>query len=106
MQEQPKRDPRNIPFAPGLRKEIVRAVQAISDYAAKSGEGPDQPGPPSPRDCKLMLDWLIGEVCRSDDVPFFASDPGGRMSAFMQGRQYVGKEVRLAMQLKPELLKN
>lgn len=90
---------------PEFTKDIVRAIQAIALYAGKNGEGPNQPQPPSAHDCKVALDWIINEASRYYDVPYFPDDVSGRRDAFVNGRRFVGKQIIMAMQLKPDILK-
>lgn len=91
--------------APEFRKDVVRAIQAIATYGHYNGQG-EPPVMPSQRDCKLALDWIINEAGRYYDVPTpFPGDLNGRDEAFFNGRRFVAKQVVMAMQLKPELLK-
>lgn len=93
---------------PSLKKADVRAIQTIATYA-RGAEVPFPPGeeppPPSPSDCKRVLDWIVHEACRYYDNGFLMSDPNGRIGAWMDGRQYVAKQLTMAMQIKPEILK-
>jgi hypothetical protein len=92
-----------------LKRADARAMQAISLYA-RGAEHPFPPGedppPPSPADCKRVLDWIINEACRYYDNGFCMNDPNGRIGAWMDGRQYVAKQIIMAQQLKPEVLKD
>src|SRR5688572_27451882 len=90
--------------APELRKDVVRAIQAIAASARYNGEG-EAPAAPSPRDCKIALDWIIQEAGRYYDNGFTLDDPNGRCGAFFDGRQFVAKQIVMAMQIKPETLK-
>src|SRR6185503_727087 len=89
--------------APELRKDVVRAIQAITAYSRYNGQG-EAPGLPSPRDCQIALDWIIQEAGRYYDNGFAVDDPNGRQGAFFDGRQFVAKNIVMAMQIKPELL--
>lgn len=93
---------------PEMKRANVRAIQTLANYA-RGAEAPFPPGQeppaPSPSDCKRVLDWIIHEACRYYDCGFVINDPNGRIGAFMDGRQYVAKQLTMAMQLKPELMK-
>jgi hypothetical protein len=89
--------------APAFRKPVLRAIQSIAAYGNKSGEGPNQPPPPSPQDCKIALDWIIYEASLYYEVNFAKGDPSGRADAFFNGRRFVGKQIIMATQIKPEL---
>lgn len=97
-----------VHLPPSLKKADVRAIQAIAAYA-RGAEVPFPPGeeppPPSHSDCKRVLDWIINEACRYYDNGFLMHDPNGRIGAWMDGRQYVAKQIVTAMQIKPEILK-
>jgi hypothetical protein len=89
-----------------IKKADARAMQALAIYA-QGAVVPLPPGhpPPSPSDVKHVLDWIVNEVCRAGDIGFVMNDPNGRIGAFTDGRQYVAKQITMAMQLKPEILK-
>lgn len=100
----PKRSEAGIDAPPEFRKEVVRAIQAITLYASNSGGSMVQHPPPSPLDCKIALDWIINEASRYYDVPHFVDDINGRRDAFVNGRRFVGKQIVMAMQIKPDVV--
>jgi hypothetical protein len=59
---------------------------------------------PGPEDCKLVLDTIIHKICLMGTNGFVPDDPNGRIAAFMDGRQFVGREIDLLSKIKPELL--
>ncbi len=90
-----------------IKKADARAMQALALYA-QGAVVPPSPGeevpPPSAHDCKHILDWIVETVCRANDIGFVMDDPNGRIGAFMDGRQYVAKQIVMAMKLRPEKL--
>lgn len=86
----------------------VRAMRTLVEYARYAGivspEG-SEPVPPSPADVKRVLDWIIYKAALFDDNGFCPDDEGGRIAAFVDGRQFVGQEIRKLMLLKPEAVK-
>ena len=94
----------SMPMEPKFRKDVVRALRAIFDYAADDPEA--QPPAPSARDCKIALDWIIKDACLWGDAPFFPDDQSGRTDAAMLGRRYVAKQIFLALDIRPDALKD
>ena len=80
-----------------------RAIQTLAVYA-QGAEIPWPPGEeppvPSPDDVKRALDWIIHAAAQTYDNGFVADDPGGRIAAFIDGRQSVGQQIIKAMKLK------
>ncbi len=80
----------------------VRAIQTLAVYA-QGAEIPWPPGEeppvPSPHDVKRALDWIIHFAAQTYDNGFVADDPGGRIAAFIDGRQSVGQQIVKAMKL-------
>ena len=81
----------------------VRAVQSLAVYA-QGAERPWDPGQeppvPTPSEVKRALDWIINQAAQTYDNGFVAKDPGGRIAAFIDGRQSVGQQIVKAMKLK------
>lgn len=94
----------SMPMEPKFRKDVVRALRAINDYAGNASNPAGKAPPPAPLDCKVALDWIINEVCLWGNAPFFADDPSGRTDAAILGRRYVAKQIFMALDLKPEAL--
>lgn len=80
----------------------VRAIQALANYAM-GAEKPwppgEEPPPPSPDEVKRALDWIIIHAAQTYDNGFVPNDPGGRIAAFIDGRQSVGQQIVKAMKL-------
>lgn len=78
---------------PPLTSEIAYAVQAL--FAGKA-DGRQQ---------EIFSRWLLIDVCRKDDIPWF---PGGlaaeRDSSFANGRRFVALQVLKAFNQTPEML--
>ncbi len=96
--------PRQVWHPPDYDPKVdVRAVQAIAAWAAAE---PDENGvvlaePPTSRDCKIFLDWIINEACGTYDEPFRPGD--GDTVTYMLGRRSVGLAIVKLMRLKPEI---
>jgi hypothetical protein len=82
---------------PSYEVEDIRAVQAISDYAA-NGENP-----PSPQDCARMINWLMFNAGALREDPF---RPGqGDVRDYVLGRQSVARAFAKLQTLKAEIIK-
>ena len=88
----------------------LRAIQALGLYAqlAEGAWDPGMRGPPppapSPSEVKRALDWIVHGAAQTYDNGFVPNDPGGRIAAFLDGRQSVGQQIVKLMKLKPSIL--
>ena len=86
--------PPHAPYnPPKLSSEIVYAVKAL--FNGKANE----------REQGIFTQWLIAEVCRKDDMPWF---PGGlegdRDTSFANGRRFVALSVLKPLNMPPEMV--
>lgn len=42
---------------------------------------------------KLAVDWLIKQACKTYDLSFIMDDDAGRLTAFKEGRRFVGLQI-------------
>jgi hypothetical protein len=106
--EKPAAKPRKreIWHPPSYTPADIRAIQALALFA-RAAEVPPEPGeepvPPTAFDVKRALDWIINAAAATYDNGFVAGDAGGRLAAFMDGRQFVGQQIVKLMKLKPAI---
>ena len=87
----------------------VRAIQSLAEYARLAEIAWDEkimgpaPSAPSPSDVKRALDWIIYQAAQTYDNGFTPKDKGGRIGAYVQGRQSVGQQIIKLMRLKPAI---
>lgn len=84
----------------------IRAIQSLALFAHTAITPPDPANPiqpPSASEVKRALDWIINMAAATYDNGFTGDDPGGRIGAFMDGRQFVGQQIIKLMKLKPGL---
>lgn len=93
---------REIWFPAEYTPDDIRAVQALALYAQAADEHEARALLPGPSDVRRALDWIINNAAQTFDNGFVASDPGGRIAAFVDGRQFVGQQIIKLMKLKPE----
>lgn len=98
---------REIWYPAAYDKADIRALQALALYA----QGAEQPWPlgeepptPTPYEVKRALDWIVHGAAQTYDNGFAPNDPGGRIAAFVDGRQSVGQQIIKLMKLKPEVV--
>ena len=110
MSERPKR--REV-WQPALYEQgDIRAVQALANYAqlAEIAWDPATMGPPpevpSPFEVKRALDWIVNSAAQTYDNGFVNNDPGGRIAAFIDGRQSVGQQIVKAIKLSHAVFEN
>lgn len=110
MSEQPPKKqpkpPREIWHPPAYADADIRAIQSLALYAQTALIPPETENPiaaPSPAEVKRALDWIINAACATYDNGFIAADAGGRVAAFMDGRQFVGQQIVKLMKLKPAI---
>lgn len=89
---------REVWHPPLYEKADIRAIQAIVEYAAGTGN------PPSPSECKRALDWIINTAAATYDEPFLPGQPDVR--DYMLGRRSVGLAIVKLMKLKPGIFDN
>ena len=87
---------REIWHPPLYEQADIRAIQALTEYAAGTG------APPSPTECMRALDWIINSAAATYDEPFRPGQPDA--VAYMLGRRSVGLALVKAMKLKPGIL--
>jgi hypothetical protein len=103
-----KRTPakRELWHPPAYEDADIRAIQALALYAQTAVTPPDAANPvepPSAAEVKRALDWIINHAAANYDNGFIANDAGGRVGAFMDGRQFVGQQIVKLMKLKPAI---
>ena len=94
---------REIWHPPEYTKESIRAVQTITAWAnaVPDSKGVIHEQPPTSRDCKIFLDWIIIEASGTYDEPF---RPGAQDQVmYMLGRRSIGLGLIKQMKLKPEI---
>lgn len=77
---------------PKYDRATVYAVRALHQGTANESQQ------------KLVFEWIVHELARISDVSFREGGPeGDRMTAFAEGRRFVG--LQMAKMLQPEVIK-
>jgi hypothetical protein len=79
---------------PSYDRADAQAIQHLAAYAAGQ-----ETQPPTPQTVKIALDWIINHAAATYDNGFLPDDPGGRIAAFMDGRQFVGQQIVKLMKI-------
>ena len=87
---------------PDYNKPEIRSIQAMVAYANSSDAAPVDP--PTPQDCRRVLDWIINTACSTYDEPFRPGNPD--TVNYMLGRRSVGLAIVKLSKLKPEIFEN
>ena len=85
---------------PTYSKDEIGAMQALFSWLAGVADEP-----PARHQARMAWDTLNYKICLRNQIGFSPEDPNGRMGAFIDGRQFVAKEMDFLSAIRPDVVK-
>lgn len=76
---------------PGYAPSVVWAMKALAEGKASENQQ------------KLLLNWIINDLCGTYDLPF--RPEGDRETVFASAKQFVGQQIVKLIKIDPKVIK-